>query len=86
MSLVNGRCGELESGQNVLQGELGVFGHDVVRGQALGEQANDGGNRNSRASNTRHATHHSVVSHHSIGRHEESVTPQCPRRASCDFR
>lgn len=78
MALVNGRCGELEGGSNVLPGELGVFGHDVVRGEALGEQADDGGNRNSRAGNARHATHNPVISHHSIGRHQESVTPQRP--------
>ena len=86
MSLVDGRGGELEGGPNVAAGELRIFGHHIVRCQALGDQTDDRGNRNSCAANARHATHHAVISHHSISCHEESVTPERSATVSVGFR
>ena len=86
MSLVDGRGGELEGGPNVVVGELRILGHDIVRCQALGDQTDDRGNRNSRAGNARHATHHAVIGDHSISCHEESVTPERSATVSVGFR
>ena len=71
MSLVDGRGGELEGGPNVVAGELRIFGHDIVRCQALGDQTDDRGNRNSRAGDARHATH---------ARGDQSPLDQLPSR------
>ncbi len=86
MSLVDGRCGELEGGPNVVSGELRISGHHIVRCQALGDQTNDRGNRNSRTGDARHATHHAVISHHSISCHKESVTPERSATVPVGFR
>jgi len=86
VSLVDGRGGELEGSPNVAAGELRIFGHHIVRCQALGDQTDDRGNRNSRAGNARHATHHAVIGDHSISCHEESVTPERSATVSVGFR
>jgi hypothetical protein len=90
VSLVNCRGGVLEGGPNVFARELRVFGDNSVRAQAFGDQTDDRGNWNARTSDARHATHHEVISHHSLSYHEDSVTPvssamvtSCPAARSC---
>ena len=66
---------ELERGPHVLTCQLRVLRNDAVSGKALGDEADDRGDRNAGARYARHATHDSVISHHSVGFHEDSVAP-----------
>ena len=66
MALVDRSRGELKRGPHILLCQLRVLGCDAVRGSALGDQADDRGNRNARSGNARHAAHDPVIGHHAL--------------------
>jgi hypothetical protein len=74
---------ELDRGPHVFRCQLRVLRNDAVSGEAVGDEADDRGDRDARARYARHATHDSVIGHHSSGFHEDSVAPA--RVATIEF-
>lgn len=74
MSFVDRSRRELESGSHVIGRQLRVLRDDAVRGKTLGDQPHDGGDRNARAGDARHAAHDAVIGHDSVSRHVMRVS------------
>lgn len=66
LALVDRVRGEPERSENVVTGERRIVGEDLIETVALSEQADNGGNGNSRTSDARDTAHHPVVDHNSI--------------------
>lgn len=75
MSLVDCSRGELKGGPNVLGRQLRVLRDDAIGGKSLCDQPDHGGDRDTRARDTRHTTHDPMIGHHAVSRHENSVSP-----------
>jgi hypothetical protein len=71
-----------QRGPYVAGRELRVLGEESLWRDALSDEPDDGGNRNPRTGDARHAAHDPVIDHHSVGFHDARLALATPERMS----